>query len=56
MFIILQITRMAGPAIDLADVHLILNKTKHILEEREEKTENSFFGFLVEGIILVRRH
>ena len=45
---------MAGPGIDMADVHQILNKTKHIQEEREEKTGNSFFGFLVEGIILVR--
>ena len=54
-FIIFQISRMAGPGIDLSDVYLILNKTKHILEERDEKTENSSFGFFVEGIILVRR-
>ena len=44
---------MEGP--NLVAVHSILNKTRSLLEDKEESEKMNSFGFAVEGVMLVGR-
>ena len=46
---------MAVPNIDLSAVHSLINQTTSLLEAKESNKDISYFGYLVEGILLVSR-
>ena len=46
---------MAVPHIDMSAVHSLINQTKSLLEAKDSNKDSSYFGFLVEGILLVSR-
>ena len=46
---------MAVQNIDLSAVHSLIKRTKSLLELKDSSKDSSYFGYLVEGILLVSK-